>query len=225
MTKKVAILHTSFVFINVEPVFRTLFQELLPDVKIVDFVDSDVLAAVNRDGGITPSHIRRMCYLAQAAEQAGVDLIFSACSSLGPSMNVARQLVDVPIVRIDDAMTEAAVQKATKIGVMATVPTTLPPTADLIAEKAVIAHKQVSIQRHLCEGAFDILMSGDRARHDQMVLEGARVLAPQVDIIVLAQASMSRLAPMLAEQTGVEVLSSPRLAVQYVSQLLAKMPN
>jgi Asp/Glu/hydantoin racemase len=63
-------------------------------------------------------------------------------------------------------------------------------------------------------------MSGDRPRYDSMVLEGAKTLVPQVEIIVLAQASMSRLAPMLASETGMQVLSSPRLAVEYVRSLL-----
>ncbi len=56
-----------------------------------------------------------------------------------------------------------------------------------------------------------------------MVLDGAKTLAPQVELIVLAQASMSRLAPMLANKTGMQVLSSPRLAVEYVKSLLAEM--
>ena len=220
MTKKMAVLHTSFVFINVEPVFKELFKECLPDVKIVDFVDSDILAAVKREGGINSSHVKRMCYLAMAAEASGVDLIFSACSSLGPTMNVARQLVKVPIIKIDDAMTLRAVEKGRRIGVMATVPTTLQPTIDLIEEKADDLGKVVETKPYLCEGAFDILMSGNREEHDQMVLEGARILAPQVDLIVLAQASMSRLAPMLSRDTGKEVLSSPQLAVDYVKSHL-----
>lgn len=67
-------------------------------------------------------------------------------------------------------------------------------------------------------------MSGDRNRHDQMVLDGALQLAPQTDLIVLAQASMSRLAPMLSDKTGKAVLSSPRLAAEYVKAFLEKMP-
>ena len=69
---------------------------MLPDVKNVDFVDGDLLAAVRRAGGVTPHTIRRMCHLAQAAQAANVDVIFSACSSLGPALDVARQLVDMP---------------------------------------------------------------------------------------------------------------------------------
>jgi Asp/Glu/hydantoin racemase len=224
MTKRMAVLHTSFVFTNVEPVFKNLFKELIPDVEVIDFVDSHILADVRRVGKVQNSHIRRMCHLAQAAEDAGVDLIFSACSSLGPSMDVARGLVNVPIVKIDDAMTKRAVELGSIIGVMATVPTTLQPTVDLIQQWAAADCKSVKVIQHLCEGAFDVLMGGDRERHDQMVLDGALHLAPQVDLIVLAQASMSRLAPMLSEKTGKTVLSSPRLAAEYVKSQLEQMP-
>ena len=225
MSKRMAVLHTSFVFTNVEPVFRDLFKELIPDVEVIDFVDSHVLADVRKAGSVQESHIRRMCHMAQAAEAAGVDLIFSACSSLGPSMDVARNMVSVPIIKIDDAMTQRAVELGSAIGVMATVPTTLPPTVDLIQHWAFVANKTVEVKQHLCEGAFDVLMSGDRDRHDQMVLDGACKLAPQVDLIVLAQASMSRLAPMLSKEIGKVVLSSPRLAAEYVKSQFEKIPT
>ncbi|MCU0489570.1 MAG: aspartate/glutamate racemase family protein [Anaerolineales bacterium] len=223
MPRRIAVLHTSFVFINVEPVFQNLFKELIPDVGIVDFVDSDVLAAVNRDGGINQSHIRRMVHLAQAAEDAGVDLIFSACSSLGPSIDVARKMVHTPIIKIDDAMTQRAVELGSTIGVMATVPTTLPPTLDLLNQQSQAQNKPIVTKTHLVEGAWNVLMGGDRARYDRMVADGAQALAPQVDLIVLAQASMSRLAPMLSSETGKQVLSSPRLAVEYVRSLLENL--
>lgn len=225
MKKRMAMLHTSFVFTSVEPVFKDLFQELIPDVEVIDFVDSHILADVRRVGKVQPSHIQRMCHMAQAAEAAGADLIFSACSSLGPSMDIARPLVNVPIVKIDDAMTQRAVELGSTIGVMATVPTTLQPTVDLIQHWAEVACKPVEVKQHLCEGAFDILMSGERERHDQMVLEGALQLAPLVDLIVLAQASMSRLAPMLSERTGKKVLSSPRLAAEDVKSQLEKLTS
>lgn len=225
MTKRMAVLHTSFVFTNVEPVFKNLFKELIPDVEVIDFVDSHILADVRRVGQVEPRHIQRMCHMAQAAEAAGVDLIFSACSSLGPSMDIARKLVNVPIIKIDDAMTKLAVELGSTIGVMATVPTTLQPTVDLILHWAQVSGKPIEVKQFLCEGAFDVLMGGDRDRHDAMVLDGALQLAPQVDLIVLAQASMSRLAPMLSEKTGKQVLSSPKLAAEYVRSQLEMMLN
>ncbi|MGI8866719.1 MAG: aspartate/glutamate racemase family protein, partial [Rubrobacteraceae bacterium] len=62
-------------------------------------------------------------------------------------------------------------------------------------------------------------------RHDEMVVESAKKLAPSVEILVLAQASMTRLAPRLKEETSLEVLSSPRLGVEYVKQVLQTQPE
>jgi Asp/Glu/hydantoin racemase len=220
MKHRIAILHTSFVFINVEPVFKNLFKELLPDVEVIDLVDGDVLATVRRENGISKASAGRMVHLAQAAELAGVDLIFSACSSLGPAMDIARHVVHTPIVKIDDAMANKSVKMADRIGVLATVPTTLPPTVALIEEYAARIPKTVTVMPRLCEGAFDALMAGETERHDRMVLDGALCLAPEVDVLVLAQASMSRMASTLSKSTGLPVLSSPRLAVEYVRVLL-----
>lgn len=219
MKKRVAILHTSLVFINVELMIKNLFQELLPDIEVVDFIDSQVLADVQKEG-ITEGSTSRMTHLAQAAEKAGANVIFSACSSLGPTIDTARQAVSVPIIKIDDAMARQAVEKGSEIGLLATVPTTLDPTAALIEEKAAEMGKTVHIHRRLSEGAFEKLMSGNKEQHDKMVLESAMSVAPDVEVIVLAQASMTRLAPMLAEATGLEVLTSPRLGVENVKQLL-----
>ena len=163
---------------------------------------------------------QRMVHLAQAAESAGADVIFSACSSVGPAIDVARRLVSVPIVKIDDAMTASAVETADAIGVLASVPTTLPPTRALVEEKARAAGRDVTVQERLCEGAFSVLMSGGRDRHDAMVPDGARALATEVDAIVLAQASMARLAPAIAEAVGKPVLSSPRSGAEDAVRVL-----
>jgi Asp/Glu/hydantoin racemase len=156
----------------------------------------------------------------QAAELTGADAVLSLCSSLGPSIDAARKLVKIPVIKIDDAMTEKAARDARRIGVMATVRTTLKPTVDLVNEKAAFLDKQVSVEQKLVDGAFQILMDGDKDRHDRMVAEAARELAGAVDLIVLAQASMTRLAPRLQAETGLPVLSSPRLAIEYARQVL-----
>lgn len=219
-TASIAVLHTSLLFVNPDSVINEYLAELAPDAKVLHFVDSDVLAAVVRDGEVSPASTQRMVHLAQAAEAAGADVIFSACSSVGPAIDVARRLVSVPIVKIDDAMTASAVETADAVGVLATVPTTLPPTRSLVEEKARAAGRDVTVRERLCDGAFAVLMSGDRDRHDAMVLHGARALATEVDVIVLAQASMARLAPAIAEAVGKPVLSSPRSGAEKAVRVL-----
>ncbi|WP_284976737.1 aspartate/glutamate racemase family protein [Arthrobacter sp. efr-133-TYG-104] len=220
MSKKIAILHTSFVFVSVEPVITDLIAELIPGADIMHFVDSDVLATVVREGGISSRSEARMVHLAKAAEAAGADIIFSACSSLGPARDTAARNVATPVVKIDEAMAELAARRGNRIGVLATVPTTLGPTSDLIRAKADENGRAISIEQRLCEGAFSILMSGDREKHDAMVIEQAVDLARTTDTIVLAQASMNRLATRLEEKTGITVLASPRLGVTYLGEQL-----
>jgi Asp/Glu/hydantoin racemase len=223
VSKKIAILHTSFVFVSVEQVINNLIAELIPDAEVIHFVDSDVLATVVREGGISPQSESRMTHLAQAAEAAGADIIFSACSSLGPALDVAARSVHIPVVKIDEEMARRAALGGPRIGVLATVPTTLGPTSALIQTKATELGSTVTIEQRLCPGAFDVLMSGDRERHDAMVTEQAVDLAKNVDVIVLAQASMSRLVDVLREKTGLPVLSSPRMGVEYLAERVSEL--
>lgn len=224
MPKKIAILHTSFVFVSVEPAINDLIAELIPDAEVMHFVDSDVLATVVREQGISSQSEARMTHLAQAAEAAGADVIFSACSSLGPALDVAARSVGTPVVKIDEAMAMQAAREGTRIGVLATVPTTLGPTSDLIQAQADEIGRSITIEQRLCDGAFQVLMSGDRDKHDAMIIEEAKDLAEKVDLIVLAQASMSRLAPVLQERTNLTVLSSPRIGVDYLARRVAELP-
>src|SRR5919112_4055685 len=181
---KVAVLHTSFVFVTVEPVITDLIGELIPDAEILHFVDSDVLDTVVREQGISDKSEARMVHLAQAAEAAGADIIFSACSSLGPALDAAARNVHTPVVKIDEAMALQAARDGDRIGVLATVPTTLKPTSDLIQAAAEEIGRTITIEQRLCEGAFSVLMSGDRQRHDDMIIEQAANLAENVDLIV-----------------------------------------
>jgi len=210
--------------VSVEPAIIDLIAELIPEAEVIHFVDSDVLATVVREQGISARSEQRMTHLAQAAEAAGADIIFSACSSLGPALDVAAKSVHTPVVKIDEAMAMRAAREGARIGVLATVPTTLGPTSDLIQSKADEIGRTITIERRLCDGAFDVLMGGDREKHDAMVTEQAVDLAEKVDIIVLAQASMSRLADALAQETGLTVLASPRLGVDYLARRVAELP-
>jgi hypothetical protein len=77
--------------------------------------------------------------------------------------------------------------------------------------------KPVKVLEGLAEGAFDKFLAGDSAGHDQEILNTATRIAKQVDIFVLAQASMSRMESKLFEVTGKLVLTSPGLGVLLIT--------
>lgn len=225
MSKTLALLHTSMVFLSVETMMRDILQEVMPDVRKINIVDDSLLADVMAYGSVSGAVQQRMSLYIQAAALTGADAILSLCSSVGPAIDEARRLVSIPVIKIDDAMTEKAVTDASRIGVVATVGTTLKPTLGLLEEKAAALKRNVEIRPALVEGAFEILMSGDKNRHDEMVSAAALKLASSVDLLVLAQASMTRLAPRINGETGLSVLSSPRLAIEYTRRVLDRLPE
>jgi len=220
MSKTLALIHTSMVFLTKETMMQDLFKEIMPDVRLINIVDDSLLPDTMAAGHVTKACIDRMNHYVKAAEQTGADAVFSLCSSLGPAIDIARKTVDIPVVKIDDAMTQAAVEKGGIIGVMATVETTLEPTIALIQEKAAKAQKNIEIIPSLVEGAFEKLMAGDKDSHDFMVAEKAKSIKDQVDTIVFAQASMTRLASSISESTDLPVFTSPRLGIEYIHKVL-----
>lgn len=220
MLQNLALIHTSQVFLTVETMMKSMFAEIIPDVRLINILDDSLLPQCMAEQAISPEVTRRMCAYVVAAETAGADAILSLCSSLGPTIDVARKQVRIPVIKIDDAHTEKAVREASRIGVMATVGTTLRPTVALIQEKAAALSKEVEIHQSLSNSAFEALMRGEKDQHDATVLNAARQLAPKVDLILFAQASMTRLAPAVSEATARPVLTSPRLAIEYTKRVL-----
>lgn len=225
MGKTLGLIHTSLVFITVETMMNELFKEIMPDVRRINIVDDSLLPDVMAVGAITDAVQKRMNAYVQAAEQAGADAVLSLCSSLGPAVDQARQLVSIPVIKIDDAMTERAVQEAERIGVLATVGTTLRPTLALLEEQSARQQKPVTLVPRLVEGAFEILLGGDKETHDEMVCEAALEMMGEIDLLVLAQASMTRLGPRLHSLIRRTILSSPRLAIQYTRRVLDELPE
>jgi len=223
MAQTLALIHTSQVFLTVETMMKTMFAEIMPDVRLINIMDDSLLPDVMAGQKISPAVIRRMCAYVVAAETAGADAVLSLCSSLGPAIDVARKLVSIPVIKIDDAHTEKAAREADRVGVMATAATTLAPTVALIREKAAALKKDVEVHESLSNSAFEALMRGEKDQHDAMVLDAARQLAPKVDLILFAQASMTRLAPSVEQATGLRVLTSPRLAIEYSQHVLDQL--
>ncbi len=218
--KTVVVVHTGPV--TVAPL-AALALELVPDVRIVNLVDDSLLKDAMAAGTVTPAVRRRLAQYMTMGQEMGADLILNACSSVGEAADAAAALLDIPVLKIDTAMTEQAVHRAERIGVAATVQTTLDPTARLVEATATRLGKPVRVTRRLCEGAFEALLAGDAAAHDEIVARGLEELASGVDLIVLAQVSMARVADSLGGRIGVPVLGSARLGMERLAAVLDGM--
>ena len=216
--KTLGLIHTSATLV---PVFQQLCSQYLPQVKVFNIVDDSLIKNVISCGELTPTNARRVVNYVGSAEVAGADFILVTCSSIGAAVEAAAELTNVPVLRVDQPMADQAVRTGKRIGVVATLSTTLQPTSDLVKRRAAVAGKEIELETVLCEGAFDALMSGDAATHDAMVAKALRELSSKTDVIVLAQASMARVADGLApEDKKVPILASPGIAIQHIASVL-----
>lgn len=216
--KTLALIHTSATLV---PVFQQLCKAKLPNVDTFNIVDDSLVRAIGAKGSLTAEIARRVEAYITSAEAGGADYILVTCSSIGPAVEASAPFCAVPVLRVDQPMADAAVRVGKRIGVIATLPTTLNPTQDLVKRRAEVAGKTIELVTRLVDGAFQALMAGDTARHDSLVSQALRELSSQVDVIVLAQASMARVVDGLsmADRT-VPILASPGIAIDHLAGVL-----
>ncbi len=216
-----ALLHTSP---TLSPMFNELTARILPGVRVLHFVDESLIKNTIAAGRLEKPTMRRLIDLVGSTFDAGADATLVTCSSIGPAVDMAAQLHDRPVLRVDRPMAEQALATGSRIGVLATLSTTLKPTADLVRTVAAERGTPVEITEYLCEGAFEAVMAGDAATHDRIVGDGLMKAMQGVDAIVLAQASMARVLTTLpAGAVTVPVFSSPELGVTRARDVLASL--
>ncbi len=213
----VAVIHTSP--FTLEPL-KELLTELVPGVTVVNFLDDSILPQLARNGGDVSAVRGRLLDYARHAQTVGADVILSACSSVGDVAAAMREVVSVPVVRIDEGMADVAVSRGPRIGVAATLPTTLAPTLALLRAKAAAAGVDATFDARVADEAYALLSRGDRAGHDRELSAVLAGLAADNDVVVLAQASMARVLAALPEADRANFLTSPRLAAERVAQVL-----
>ncbi len=219
----IVFLHT---VLSVIPQFSQLCRELLPADIAAWHIGDEILARVAvEQGKLSPFLYRRVADHVVAAEVAGASLVQLTCSSISPCVDPVRHLVGIPVLKVDEPMVNRALSIGSRIGLVATAPTALRPTTALIATRAAVLGKQAAIDGLLCNEAYAYLVSGDLETHDRIVRASLLQLLCRNDVVLLAQASMAHVADTIsAEERLVPILSSPRLAVERLRDVLKGLP-
>ena len=203
----------------VEPVTK-IVSDTMPGVQKFNIVDDRIILVIVSEG-LSPKVHRIVANYVRGAEDEGADAVLVTCSSISPCVETARRLVSIPVMKMDDPMTDLAVEHGSSIAVIATASATLGPTAQLLQDKAKARGKNVNVSMELCKGAFEALHNKDVQTHDRLVMDAIRRNAQTADVIVLAQASMARIVPQLGNQVKIPVLTSLKSGIEQVKPVLA----
>ncbi|MFH8410662.1 aspartate/glutamate racemase family protein [Streptomyces sp. NPDC018019] len=229
------LLHTSPVHV---PVFEALRDEDAPGLGLRHVVRPDLLDRARAEGPEAVGAAVRDVLATAAAD--GATAVLCTCSSIGAVAEAAGAGLGLPVLRVDRPMAAAAVAAGPRVIVLATVESTLRPTADLVAEEAARAGRQITVTTRLVPGAWDLFQAGDAEGHltavAAAVRDAQRAVFPdgghdggRASAIILAQASMAPAAERVERETesggayGV-VLSSPRLGLRAAVRRLQDEP-
>lgn len=218
--KKLGIIHAALITTRA---VQKYIDEIIPEVEVVHWVD-DTIQNTNfacEPGIIPKKNYAKFVQGALSQEEYGVDMILLACSTFNRAIEHARPMIDVPLLQIDRPMMDLAVAQGVRVGLLATVPTTVPASRRLLEVAAAEAGREVKIETRLCSEAFQVLKAGNPEKHNEMLLEEIDRLSREVDAIALAQISMSVLEPRLTD-TRVPVFNSGRTGFARVRAMLEK---
>ncbi len=217
--KKLMLLHT------VKSVFETFGPELSnvvgPNVIIDNMLDT-LLAddPARHDGKFSTENKLRLVHDLESAQLAEPDAIVVTCSSLSPYLPSLRPFFRTPIISIDDSMCRTALDKGSRIVVLATAASALYPAQWKLKMMAEERGMKIELQAFCNPDAIAALKAGDKSKHDRLLLEMAGKVSRDTDAIVLAQASMADMRKQVEALTGVCTLASPELCYRAIKEFL-----
>ena len=179
-----------------------------------------LLDEIKQCGEMKPEHARRAFNVLERAQQDGNDAILVECSTMGDVSKCAKQLYELmgtPLVRIDQPAFTKAVSIGNRIGMVVNLSTTIPMSSRLAYDCAKEQGKEIELVLGY-EEAYG--MSPEEVR--QSMLKNCKAIENKVDVIVLAQATMTVHAEWLQSQLSVPVIPTVPMGVEALRNAVIK---
>jgi hypothetical protein len=200
---------------------QAALAQAIPGVRIRHLLDDGLSTEAERYGGVTRTCIERMLTILGLAVEAQTDAVLLTCTAYSTMLPEARtRFPGTPLYAVDQVMVERAVVRAKRIGVLATFAAGLEQQQEMLEREAALQGKQIEIVPSLHPDAMAALRRGDTAEHDRIVLAALPALIETTEIVLLAQASMARVADRVPAEYRDRVLSSPQLAAEALRDAL-----
>lgn len=220
---KIGVVYTSTTPELIQMVDASFAEEFdSQDVEILRYQNPDILQEVRNHGGVTPKAARDLADLYEQAAHDGADVLLNICSSVGDVARAAQPLyalTGVPLVRVDEDMACQAVKNGGRIGVVATLPTTMEPTKRLLKDCAARMGTEIVLVDVLIEGIF----GASQEAFKQKLIEAGSAVKNEVDLLVFAQGSMAYAEEAVSETLHMPVYSSVRSGVKAVRAVTEAM--
>jgi len=220
MSKRIALIHATPV--AMQPVMEA-FRHGWTDVDTFNVLDDALSTDLARAGTLNEALQQRIAALAAYAAGIGVDGILYTCSAFGEAIEAVARTARMPVLKPNEAMFEAALQRGTRIGLLATFQPSIPALEQEFVALARGQAKDVTLESVCVPEAMTALTTGDAEQHDRLIAEASARLT-HCDVVMLAQFSMARARSAVQQVIGDKVLTSPDSAVTKLKAVLNGHP-
>jgi len=188
---KIAAIYTSTTPELVESVNTELHTRFTgQDIEILSYQNPQILATAREYGHVTPWCAAALVDLYEQARRDGADILFNLCSSVGDVAKLCKPLYEImglAFIRVDEAMARDTVHRYERIGIIATLPTTMAPTKRLIEQCALEEGRKITVCEALADGAFGL----NQQQFKEKLIETGAGVKDRVQALVFAQGSMA----------------------------------
>lgn len=211
---------------RVVPDVTAAFEALWPEADLGHIVDDTVYADVlTRKLGITPPIKARVLALLRQGEAAGAAAMMFTGSIFGALIEELRTQVSVPVTTssqglIEEAFAAPAKGAVRRFGVVSTVAQSIDDLERDMARYAGPRQLAYTVARHVAAEARPLFETGERPRHDDIVVEATRRF-PDVDVLILPQFSLTSAHAGVPVLPGRTALCASRSSIALLRRLAA----
>lgn len=209
-------------FLHVAPSSAELFEDLArardPQVVTRHVVDPGLLSTARTHG--LPA--ARPAIAARLRELRDCAAVLCTCSTIAGEAAALGAAAGITVVRADQPMAQQAVRAGSRIAMAYAVESTAAASRELLLEAAKDEGRDITIVDIPCLDAWPHFETGDLTAYETLIAQRVRAIGANrntsrttepVDVIVLAQASMTGAADLLTD-LATPVLTVPGPAIE-----------
>ena len=217
-TPRIALIHATPV--AMEPI-REAFAAGWPQARITHLLDDSLSSDLSAAGSLDGAMIGRFVTLARYSAGCGADAILFTCSAFGEAIEAARDAVQIPVLKPNEAMFDEALEAGRRIGLISTFEPSIPSMVRELEAEAKRRSVAIDIRSSSVPNALAALQRGDADLHDQLIAAAGAEFG-DCDVVMLGQFSMARAAGRFRACPGRRLLTSPGSAVSRLKRDLAR---
>ncbi|MBT8334573.1 MAG: aspartate/glutamate racemase family protein [Deltaproteobacteria bacterium] len=217
--KKIRIVLIHAMPFSIDPIEQA-FSKLWPETQTVNILDDSLSQDLLEAGSLTEKITERIIALAEYALGIGADGILYTCSAFGDAIEQAKEKLNIPVLKPNEAMFEEALKAGTKIGMLATFGPSIPSLESEFRTLSNLTNTGAKLTSILQKEALAALRAGDKEEHNRLLKKAATSLTG-CDAVMLAQFSASQAFASVNEIVDCPVLTSPHSAVAKLKREVA----